>query len=315
MKYFHRFAPLISLAMFGLALWILSREFGSLKLADVYRELAALPTRTVVLAVAFAIGSYWSLTAYDLLGLRHVAKRAPYAKVASASFMSFAFSHNLGFALVTGSTMRFRIYSAYGLNALEIGQIVVLCVVISTFGFIAVAAAALLLLPDAVVAAAKVPEWMARGLGATMIVLTAAYLGYAALMHRPFKVGSVLLSLPRFDVTVGLIVVSAVDMALASAVLFVLLPEGTGLSYYAFMGLYVIAVVIGILTHVPGGLGVFESVILLAMPGGTSEALVGALIMYRLIYFILPLAAALLLLTAHEIQVFRRPFRPPTSRE
>jgi uncharacterized membrane protein YbhN (UPF0104 family) len=306
LKHFNRLAPLISLIMFGLALWVLAREFGTLRLSDIYREVTSFSSRTILLAFLLTAGSYWSLTAYDILGLRHVRKRAPYGRVAAASFMSFAFSHNLGFALVTGSTMRFRIYSAFGLNALEIGQIVVLCVVISTFGFIAVAAVALLLLPDAIVAAAQVPEWMARGLGAAMIALTAAYLGYAALMHRPFKIGSVLLALPRFDVTAGLIVVSAVDMALASGVLYVLLPPGTSVSYFSFMGIYVIAVVIGILTHVPGGLGVFETVVVLTVPGGTSEALVGALIVYRLIYFVLPLAGALVLLTFHEFQALRR---------
>ncbi|MSO64933.1 MAG: UPF0104 family protein [Alphaproteobacteria bacterium] len=305
MKYVNRFAPLISLAMFGVALWVLSREFGHMRWADIYREVTNFSYATIALAVVFTLGSYASLTAYDLLGLRHVNKRVPYRRVGIASFLSFAFSHNLGFALITGGTMRMRIYMAYGLTALEVGQVIVLCVVVSTFGFITIAALALLLLPDAIVETSNFSEWVVRGLGGAMIMLTVGYLGYALWRHRPFKIGSVLLSLPKFDVTVGLIIVSALDMALASAVLFVLLP-GAGMSYWAFLGIYVVATVIGILTHVPGGLGVFETVVLLTTPGGSSEALVGALIVYRLIYYLFPLAVALLLLIGHELWTLKR---------
>jgi phosphatidylglycerol lysyltransferase len=292
-----------SVALFALALWVLHRELAHTHAGDIRRALAALPWPVLGLAVLGTAASYLALTGYDALALRQVGAALPYRRIAVASFIATAVGHNLGMALFTASAVRLRAYTAWGLSAAQVT--VMAGVVALTFGIGVTFSAglALLLEPGRAVGLLHVEAPAARILGALLLVAVLAYVAMAWRGRRSLRIGDWQVPLPSPDIAVGQVALALIDLAFAALALWVLLPQEGAPSYAAFLGVYVLAVLAGIVSHVPGGIGVFESVLLLALPDVPRDALLAAALGYRFIYYLLPLALAALLgaaLTIHE---------------
>jgi phosphatidylglycerol lysyltransferase len=245
------------------------------------------------------------LTGYDYLALHYIKKPLPYLKTAYASFIAYAVGHNLGLALLTGGSVRFRIYTVAGLSAIEVGQVVALCTVTFGLGVAMVLALVFVIAPEEVVSVVHVSPDLVRATGVACLVLLSAYLAWNAIRRQPIRIRGVAFALPGVRMTLAQYALAGLDLCMASAVLFVLLPADSGLSYASFLGLYVIAMVAAILSHVPGGLGVFEAVLVAAAPGVMPSALLGAVLAYRLVYYLIPLGVAAVMLSMHEIRLQR----------
>ena len=233
---------------------------------------------------------------------RHLGKDLPYRHTALASFAGYAFSHNLGLGWLSGGAVRYRLYSVWGLSSLEIGTILAFNTITTSLGLAAILGLAALGEPAVFAGILRLPQAVIVGIGAALLALIACYLLACALRRRPLQVKGWQLSLPRPPVAVAQIGLSLLDWTFAATVLYVLLPAGLPFGFAGFVGVFGLASLGGLISNVPGGIGVFEAAVLLALPDGSASAAVAAaLIAYRLIYYLLPLGVAVLLLGGHQL--------------
>ena len=295
-----------SLAVFIAAVYVLHRSLEQVSLADVLARLEALPSIRVTAALLLTAASYLVLVGYDYLALRYVGRSLRLRAVALTSFIAFAFSHNVGLALVSGGSVRYRIYSGLGLDVVEIAEVVVFCAVTYSLGITTVGGLMLAVNPTDVAPILGVSQHVLRGGGSALLAVGLVYLVAAAIWRRPLRVGRFAMRMPTLGSGLMQVVLASVDLALTSAVVYVLLPPDTAESYRTFLGIYVLAAAASVLSHVPGGVGVFEAVIVVMLPDVPKDASLGALLAFRVIYFLLPLGLAMLSMTGYEIYRGRR---------
>lgn len=292
--------PLLGLVLFSMALWVLHRELARYRLHDVLGELAAIPAKSLWLAVILTISNYAVMTGYDAIALLYIRHRLPYRKIFFTSFVGYAFSQNIGLAFLSGASVRFHIYPAWGLSTEEITKVVAMGSVSFTIGLFTVAGAIFLAAPIAAPSALNLPLAI-RPLGLLMLLGVAVYLFLCARVRRPLTLRDWTFQMPSYRLALLQIVTSSLDWALAGGVLYALLPEGHGIPFSIFLGFFLLAQIAGLLSQVPGGLGVFEAVMLLILrPNVPSVELLGALLAYRGLYYVFPLSLAIVLFASHE---------------
>jgi phosphatidylglycerol lysyltransferase len=289
----------LSLALLGVALYVLHRSLGEINLDGVLASLKEMPFGTLLAALALTAASYAVLTLYDVLALRQLRKRLPLREVLSTALIAFTVSYNVGLVAVSGGALRLRPYTAAGLSALEVAGVMAFGTLTFFLGAWFILAFALLLETDACALLLHLPPPLVQLIGVMLCSGLAGYLLLSARGPQELKLRNRTLRLPGLGMSAAQISVGAVDLVLSAAALYVLLPAGE-LGLLAFVGVYVVAVGIGLASSVPGGLGVFETVIVLLMPDVPRDQLVGALLLYRLIYFLLPFALALTWLGVRE---------------
>lgn len=297
----HRLLPLLALVLFVAALWVLHGALRQFHYHQVIAQLRAIPSSQILTALALTVLSYLIMTGYDRLAIAYVRHPLDTGKVTLASFVSYAFSNSIGLSLLTAGSIRYRLYSAWGLSAEEIARLVTFTVLTFWLGIITVGGCIFIVEPLAIPALQHLSIHSARPLGLAFALLVAGYLLVVVLRKAPFRFGSWELPLPSLRLALSQLLVGSIDWALAGAVLFVLLPGPSGLAFFQFLGIFLLAQVVALISHVPGGLGVFESMILLSAPGIPADALLGSMLIYRGIYYLLPLTLAALLLGGNEL--------------
>jgi phosphatidylglycerol lysyltransferase len=258
--------PIAALAVFGAVAYVLHREIASLHIRDIFRELRSIPTIHIIAALLITALSYWVLSFYDLLGLRYLRKTLPYARMVFTSFIAYAFGHNLGLAAFTGAAIRMRLYASAGLTAIDVVTVQGFCSLTSAIGLATLGGLSLLLEPQQLHDAVRLPLWWTRIVGTALLCLVVAYAVCSIFVRKPLEVRGWQLRIPRPSISFPQIALGLLDLGIASTVLYVLLPESASINYLAFLGVYAAAVTAGIISHVPGGIGVFETVIILAIP-------------------------------------------------
>ncbi|MET0365724.1 MAG: bifunctional lysylphosphatidylglycerol flippase/synthetase MprF [Sphingobium sp.] len=286
----------------------LDRLLHEVHLHDIRAALGALGPRHILLAMLFTAASYVALTFYDVLALRSIQRALPYRTAALASFTSYTLSHNLGLSLLTGGSARYRVYSAAGLGVGDVARVVTIASFTFWGGVITLAGAALVLHPQALDI-----DGIGIGAGSLRLVGTLLLIGIAGLLlwsgprGRPLTLGTWSVPLPGMGLALIQIAVSAIDLAAASAALFILVPGVDPALWPAFFIGYTLAIIAVLVTHVPGGLGVFEAVILAALPTANRPELIAALLVYRLIYYIAPLLLSIMIVVFQEGRRWRKP--------
>lgn len=286
----------------------LSRLLAQVRLRDVRSALAALQSWQVASALGLTIASYLLLTCYDFLALRIIGKPLPWRTAALASFTSYTFSHNLGFALLTGGSARYRVYRASGLEMPDIVNVIATASMTFWSGVIVMAAVALVAHPAALaIGSAVISPDLQRYAGVAVLGAVAWLVFWLGRQGRQLRLRGWSLPLPSAGQALGQIGVAALDLAASSSALFVLVPGVHGAMLGMFLLSFVLAILVAQLTHVPGGIGVFEAVLIAAMPTIGKPGLLAALFIYRAIYYLLPLLLAAVLLIVHERRHWREP--------
>ena len=250
-------------------------------------------------AFGFSALSYLALTGYDGLALKHLNARVSYRLTALASFTSYAISFTLGFPLVTGGAVRYWVYGAAGLSAGKVASLTVVAGVTFWLGM------GLVLAVGFIADASEISEinhfawWMNVAIGFGLLSVLVIYLVWVTRMRRLGKGAFLNFMMPGPFLTLGQTGLGVLDVCSAAGALYVLLPKGHALGYLAFCALYSFAAMLGIASHSPGGLGVFE-VTMLKGVGGSSAELLASLLLFRVIYYLIPFLLALALLGAHE---------------
>jgi uncharacterized membrane protein YbhN (UPF0104 family) len=302
--------PLASLVIFGASLGVLWVLLSEIDLAEVTGALSGASRRQLALAAGFAAMSYLFLTGYDALALRGMGLHLPYRTIALGSFASYAVSFTLGFPLATAATIRYWVYAPRGLRGGEVIQLTLIAGVTFLLGMGAVLGVMLLWQAEALARYARLAPWLLQLAGASALAIVAGYLVWVSSGERALYVSGWRLRLPGFGVTFGQLLLGAGDVCAGAAVLFVLLPGGHGVAYEAFLAVYVFGALVGIASHAPGGLGVFEATVLVALSAMPREPVLGSLLLFRLFYYLIPFALALALLALYEIGRRIRSSRP-----
>ncbi len=254
-----------------------------------------------ILAIAAMLLSYVALTGYDWSALRYLNVKVPYRVVAQASFIAYALGNTMGVGVLTGGSVRMRMYSAAGLEAGTVSRAIAFNAIAFGFGITVVGALALLWGAPAVASTVHMQPWLLRAM-AGLIVVAAAVVLLHCWQSRRYRIFGYAVALPSFALAVQQLLISALDIAASAAVLWILLPSGS-VEFPVFIAVYAMATTLGVISHVPGGVGVFEAVMLAALGGHVpAEQLAGALVLYRLLYYVLPLALALGLLLFNELR-------------
>ena len=291
---------LIVLALIGLGFAALEHLTQEVRFADVRAAMHALSPHRIVLALLATAGSYLALTFYDLLALRVIGRPLPWRTAALASFTSYTLSHNLGLALLTGGSARYRIYTAAGLDGPDVARVVAIASGTFWAGVVSVTGAALLLHHGPLdLVGLKLSAMQVALAGWAIAILAIAALAACALVRSPIRLFGFTLPLPTPTQLFLQIAIALIDISFASAALFVLIPGATPALLPAFILAYALGIVAAVVTHVPGGIGVFEAVVLAVVPAGRAT-LFAALIAYRVLYYLLPLALGILVLAWHE---------------
>lgn len=299
----HAAAIVIPIVLVVFAFWLLHHELRHYKLHDILDEVSRISPSRIGLACGVTLIAYILLAGYDWLGFQYIRHPLALHKIASAAFISYAISYNLGHTVITGGSVRYRLYSGWGLPAQDVAKVVVFCMLTFWVGVSAIAGVAFLSETHTIALALHVPAVLVKPLGISLLVIVGSYMLWTGLRKKPIHIRALTLETPPVWISFAQIVVTIVDLTLAGTVLYILLPTDLGLSFTAVIGIYLIAVVIGLASQVPGGLGVFETVFFHLLPGSTSSTQVaGALLAYRGIYYLMPLALASLMLGAHELQ-------------
>jgi phosphatidylglycerol lysyltransferase len=291
---------MVSLAVFFAALAVLRSELRHVTWVELMRDTAAMPPHRLALAVALTALNYAVLTAYDLLAFVYIRKPIARARVALASFVAYAVANNVGFSVLSGASVRYRFYTRWGVTAEELSRIVFFYATTFWLGLLFVGGVSLA--TSRLPADLDVPAKPAvAAVGWLLALLVMAYLVATGVRRTPIRISRFELPLPSPKLALTQLAVSACDWVLAGAVLYVLLPDGAP-PLLSFIGAFLVAQLLGLASHVPGGVGVFEGLmILLLAPYLPSEALLPPLIVYRAVYYLLPLAVALIVLVADEL--------------
>ena len=298
---------LLGLALFGLALFWLHHVLAQYRWQDIIAHVHAIAPMRLLAAVALTLSGYTILTLYDALGLRFAGAKVPYPQLALVSFMGFAIGHNVGLNTLSGGAIRYRAYSPLGLTAKQIATVIGFCTVTFVLGAAVLLGLSLLTQARLSASVLHVSPWLSVLAGCVLLAGVVAYLWLACSRHESLRYRRLVVPVPRPSIAFAQIAVACADLLCAAGVLYVLLPPQAAIGFAAFAGLYLIAITAGVISNVPGGVGVFESVLLLLFRSVPPDHLLGALLAYRIIYYFVPFGTALGLLGGHEIWVHRGP--------
>ncbi|MGA1795980.1 MAG: bifunctional lysylphosphatidylglycerol flippase/synthetase MprF [bacterium] len=297
--------PVLSIILFIAALWVLHEKLAGYHYDEIMIIIKGLPALRIVFAFCLMIASYLLLTGYDSLSLYYIRHPIAYARIALTSFISYAFSHNIGLPMLSGGTVRYRLYSGWGLSAIEIGKVIIFNGLTFFLGFITVSGAMFLIKPIAIPSVLHLPLFTSiRPLGIVFLGTAAAYLLACGVNRGPFTIGRRVLTLPSPGTSLIQIALSSLDWMACGGILYILLPSHPALSFPKFLSIFMLAQFSGIVSQIPGGLGVFEAIILLLLSGTfPASVILGTLLVYRGIYYLFPLGVATMLLGTYELLV------------
>ena len=305
-----RWLPAVAtVSLFALMLFLAHRELAGLHLRDILAQVRATPASTVLTALLLALCGYAVLTQYDALALRYAGKPLALRDSALIAFVAYAFGHNLSLPAFTAAAVRYRLYSRLGLSVLDVGKVTVFCSLTSTLAMASLCGISLITEPQLVERATHVPAAAAVASGIGLLLLVACYLAWASASKRTLEWREFRWQPPGFAVALTQLVLGMCDFALAALVLWWLLPSDAQIGFVAFVGVYVVAVIAGMVSSVPGGLGVFESVVVLALPTVPPAALLAAMVLYRFAYYLFPLLLAAVFFAILEARTLRSTVR------
>jgi hypothetical protein len=297
-SWFRRLHPWLGAAAFALAAFLIWRALRDYSLSEIRDSLSLISLRHLALGAAFTAASFLCLTAGDTLAVRYTKSDLPYRKIALASFTALSIGHMLGFAGFSSGAVRYRFYTGWGLSPGDVARIILFCGLTVLVGLCTAGGISALIRPDLVAELFGVRPGAMIALGLVLLLVVAIYLGLAAVVQWPIRIRHFELPVPPLKLALGQVAVGTTDFLLVSAVLHQMLSASVEIGFFPVAMSYVAANTAAILSHVPGGLGVIEAVVLSLVPGAN---VVGALIAFRVVYYLIPFVIGSVLFAACEI--------------
>ena len=291
----------LALSVFAIVAFTLYQMLSHIAWSDVGAAMRSVPWRNIAGAALASAASYLALAGLDIFALRQVgAKKVPLSYAAATSFISHSFTFTLGFGVLTGGAVRLRRYQLMGLEPGSIVSAGILCALTFWMGLAAIAGLCLVVEPAVLEPIYGVSPVAEDAIGYAILAALAGWVIFSAIKPTAMTIAGWELSLPGPTASLASVAIGIADTAFAALALWLLLPGDMHVAFPGFLVTFVMATILGVVSHVPGGLGVFEAVILLALPGHSTPEAVGSLLLFRLIYYIGPFALAAIGLGAQE---------------
>ena len=292
----------LSATIIVVAFVVLYRMLRGIDVDDVVAALKATQTADLVLAAIFVAGGYFTLTFYDLFALRTIGHpEVPYRIAALAGFTSYSVGHNIGASVFTGGAVRYRIYSAWGLTAIEVAKICFIAGLTFWLGNATVLGLGVAYDPKAAGAIDQLPDWFNRSMGLAVLSALIGYVWWVWQKPRSLGRSNWRVTLPGGPLTLLQIGIGIVDLAFCALAMYMLLPDEPHIGFITLAVIFVSATLLGFASHSPGGLGVFDAAMFVALWQFNREELLAGLLLFRLLYYIIPFALALAILGIREI--------------
>jgi uncharacterized membrane protein YbhN (UPF0104 family) len=304
----------LSLAIIIIAVVVLYHTLRDLDFDELVDAIEATDWRTIGIAALFVAAAYFSLSFYDLFALRTIGRgEIPYRIAALASFTSYAVGHNVGASVFSGGAVRYRIYSAWGLSVVEVTKICFVAGLTFWLGNATVLGLGILDAPQAAADFDQLPIWLNRVIALAMLAVLAAYVSWVWVKPRVIGRDGWQVSLPGGPFTLLQIGIGILDLSCCAFAMYWLVPDEPHLGFITVAVIFVAATMLGFASHAPGGLGVFDAAMMVALWQFDKEDLLAGLLLFRLLYYIVPFALSLTILGVREIWLSRtgqRQLRP-----
>lgn len=300
----HGLGFVLTLIIIGFAGWVLYHMLQDLSWTDVTKALAAKDPVHVAIAFFMVACAYATLTLYDWFALRAIDKKdVPYRIAAMAGFCSYSVGHNVGFTVFTGGSVRYRIYSAWGLGAIDVAKVCFIAGLTFWLGNIAVLGLGITIHPEAASAVDHLPPYINRIIGIAALISLVGYVIWVSIAPREIGKSSWYVRLPHGRSTLIQIGIGILDLTLCAGAMYMLMPAQPYIDPISLAVIFVTATLLGFASHAPGGLGVFDAAMLVALSQFDMGEMVGALLIFRLFYYIVPFAISLSILGIRELRL------------
>ena len=298
----HRLGVAISVLVIGIACYVLYHMLRGINVAEVLEAIKEIEPHQIVLAGLFVAAGYFTLTFYDLFAVRAIGHRhIPYRINALAAFSSYSIGHNVGASVFTGGAVRYRIYSAWGLNAIDVAKICFLAGLTFWLGNAAVLGLGITYHPEAASAIDQLPPWLNRMFALGILMTLVAYVAWVWNRPRVVGRGPWTVVLPGGPLTLLQIVIGIVDLSFCALAMYVLVPDEPNLGFVVVAVIFVSATLLGFASHSPGGLGVFDAAMLVGLWQMDREELLAGMLLFRMLYYLAPFVISVILLTFREV--------------
>lgn len=299
----------VAIFIFTMAMKALLHLTRSIRFVDVVEAIKQIPTSHLVIALLVVAFGYLLLTVYDFIALKQIKKKVFYGRVALTAFTAYAISHTVGANVITATGIRYRFYRLSGLKSSEIANIVWLVSMAFSFGISTLVGLSLTISPEITLRLlSNLDKSLGffdkaiyiRGLGIAMLVVIAGLIAWSGKTGKHLMIKGWRFDLPPATILLQQIAIAILDLSTVALVLYLLLPTSAHITYLQTFSAFIQSIAIGILSHVPGGLGVFEVTMIASFPKVDKAQMLGALLIFRIYYYILPFLVAVLMLAWHE---------------
>jgi hypothetical protein len=297
-----RIGVALSITIITVAAVVLYRILHDIDTEELLDALVATQWRQLVIAGIFVAAGYLTLTFYDLFALRTIDRAdVPYRIAALGGFTSYAVGHNVGASVFSGGAVRYRIYSVWGLSVVEVAKLCFVAGLTFWLGNATMLGLGILYAPQAARALDQAPLWLNRVLALGILAVLTAYVIWVWVKPRVIGRDGWQVTLPGGPFTLLQIVIGIVDLSCCALAMYTLVPDEPNLGFVTVAVIFVTATLLGFASHAPGGLGVFDAAMMVALWQFDKEDLLAGLLLFRLLYYIVPFALALVVLGIREI--------------
>src|ERR1044072_4759447 len=303
----HKLGVLISITVIAVACYVLYHMLRGIDTNEVIEAIKGTDPSQIALAALFVAAGYFTLTFYDWFAVRAIGQtHVPYRVNALAAFTSYSIGHNVGASVFTGGAVRYRIYSAWGLNAIDVAKICFLAGLTFWLGNAAVLGLGIAYHPEAAASIDQLPVWLNRILAVGIIVGLVSYVAWVWIRPRTVGRGPWSVVLPGGALTLLQIVIGIVDLGFCALAMYMLVPDEPNLGFVVVAVIFVPATLLGFASHSPGGLGVFDAAMLVGLWQMDKEDLLAGMLLFRLLYYYAPFLVSVILLTLRELVLVAR---------
>jgi len=296
----------VSLTMVAIAVVVLYHILHDIDPDSLIDAVEATDWKTLIIAGLFVVGGYLTLTFYDLFALRTIGRpEVPYRVAALAGFTSYAVGHNVGASVFSGGAVRYRIYSNWGLSVIEVTKICFVAGLTFWLGNATVLGLGVLRAPQAARAIDQLPLWCNRVMALVILTMLVAYIAWVWVRPRVIGRDGWQVTLPGGPLTLLQIAIGIIDLGCCAAAMYMLVPDEPNLGFVTVAVIFVAATLLGFASHAPGGLGVFDAAMMVALWQFDKEDLLAGLLLFRLLYYIIPFVISLAVLGIREALLSR----------
>lgn len=299
--------PLVGIVAVIISAWLLYNELRTISLEDVIVSLHEIPSHHWMMSAASALLSYVSLAGYDRVALKHLKKKVSWLFISLCAFTAYALSHNIGASVISGAVVRYRAYSTKGLTGPEVAVLVGFCSFTFVLGTMIVGSAVLLFHPEIILRfSADSPIYLARIAGLLILALVLLYIFCSWLQIRPLHIGKFRLEYPRLSVVWRQLLIAPLELIGAIGIIYFALPEAGNPGFLVIAGIFIFSFSAALISNAPGGLGVLEFFFITALPDIDPADVLAALIVFRLLYLLIPFAISLFVVLIFEKSEFSK---------